>query len=114
MTTKYNATVTETSKDKTQTWTGVFVAEVKTINGRPQMLSSNARQTYRYEGLTFTSDNSEGKWKAGDAVYDYYFRQVHPNSDFEIVLDKCDGYINRLSATSCPPTYARAMKAAQA
>lgn len=86
---KYNATVYEYRDEKPY---GVFVAEV---NNAGKMLRSNSVQCTGLEG---------------NERYDEYFKKVHPDSTFKIVMDDCDGYKQRLRGLALPPTYKSAMQ----
>lgn len=90
----YNATVTETWSDGT---VGTFVAEVAMINGKLQMLRSNALQCTGYEGKTGTlkAGSLADKYGYEVAFYDVYYRESNPTKKLEIVLDNCEGYRNQ-------------------
>ncbi len=98
----YNATVEEFKDEQPR---GVFVAEVREINGRLQMLRSNSLQCTGYEGKTFREADPERGFKAGDACYDWYLRHHRAGSEFRITVDNCEGYKRRLQGLNLPPAY---------
>lgn len=93
----YNATVIETWSDGT---IGYFVAEVTMINGKLQMLRSNALQCTGYEGKIGTLKAGELSTKYGSEVafYDVYYRESNPTKTLQIVLDNCEGYKNQFKS----------------
>jgi hypothetical protein len=107
---KYNATVYEYDADGQQLSTGVCHAIER--NGRLQMFAATGVQCTGYEGKAFQKDEPDLGVKAGDAVYDYYYRQTQIGPDrlivrIEIVLDNCKGYKNRIKELALPPAYKR-------
>lgn len=98
----YNATVYETKNG--EDW-GTFVAEVHEIAGKLQMVRSNAVQCTGHEGKIGISKETGEEV----AVYDLYMRLTHPDSEFRIVMDNCQGYKNRLMGMNIPPTYKAAI-----
>lgn len=87
----YNATVIETWSNGT---IGHFVAEVIEINGKLQMLRSNALQCTGYEGKTGTLKAGElaNKYGSEVAFYHVYFMESNPTKTYQIVLDNCQLY----------------------
>jgi len=85
----YNATVRSRRSGKPF---GIFVASVRELNGRIQMLRSNA----------VTCTGMEDKFDIdGNSLYDTYFRNTHSDEELEITIDNCEGYLtdmNRLLA----------------
>lgn len=105
---KYNATVYGYDADGQHISTSVCHAIER--NGRLQMFAANGLQCTGYEGMSFTEDNEELGIIAGDAAYDYYYRQREIGPDrlivrIEIVLDDCEGYKTRLKGLDLPPAY---------
>ena len=94
----YNATVHETKNG--EDW-GTFVAEVEEIGGKLQMLRSNAVSCTGYEGKIGIEKTTGNRV----AYYDLYMRLTHKDSEFQIVMDNCQGYKNRLNGLSLPPAY---------
>lgn len=100
---KYNATVYQTWKDSPGR--GTFVASVQMMNDRLQMLRSNSIQCTGYEDKIATKDDDELGIRAGDAIYDWYIRYRNPDHIYEIAMDDCEGYKNRLRGLGLPPAY---------
>jgi len=96
----YNATVYETRKNGQEDW-GTFVAEVEEIGGKFQMLRSNACCCTGYEGKIGIEKTTGNRV----AYYDLYMRLRNPDSEYQIVLDDCQGYKNKLSGLNLPPAY---------
>lgn len=95
---EYNATIYAT-RDGEPYYTGV--CEAAMINGRLQMLRGNGVTCTGYEGKTGTL-----KATGEDiALYDYYRRQCEPGVEFEIVLDNCKGFQDKINAMGFPPSY---------
>ena len=79
-TSEYNATVYCKREGRV---TSIFVATAAEINGRLQMLRSNAVTCTGYEDKLDDDGNSR---------YDAYVRATHPEDKLEIVLDNRAGY----------------------
>ena len=102
----YNASVREFYLNSGE-YRGVFVAEVIELNGRPQMVRSNAVQCTGYEGRILTSpiDIDGITAQAGDSAYDFYMRAIHADLIFVILQDDCKAYRDQIGGLHIPPTY---------
>lgn len=99
----YNASVIKTFEDGSQ---AVFVAEVQTINGYPQILRSNSATCTGFEDKFLTEDCLELNGFKGDSAYHIYLMNSIPYEvRVQILIDDCRAYKNKLAGLGLPPAY---------